>query len=353
MSYLTLEVTRRILTLSSAYSPPKGGIAQVVQSYSTMYPEFNHVATKKGDSSIEKLWSLTLSLFVFLYFCFCKDIRIVHVHGASNNSFRRKRVFINIAKFLGKKVVYHVHGAEFKEFYRCHPKQVEALFKRVDITVALSESWKLFFESAVGHKRVRIIENVVPQPTIRIINRDGRVHFLFLGELGRRKGIYDLLDSIADNVDYIKSKAVFHIGGSGEVEKVMQRISELGLEETVIFEGWVTGEKKIDLLNLADVYILPSYNEGLPVSILEAMSYRLPIISTPVGGIPEVVIENENGILVEPGNKTATGRAIIRMIENESFRRKAGEASFNRVKPYFPENVAEKLDAMYRELLEV
>jgi len=350
---ISKNVASRVLTLSASYNPPKGGIAQVIKVYSTMYPVFNHVATKRGESSVEKLWVLALSLFKFLYYCLFKGICIVHVHGASNNSFRRKRIFIYLASFLGKRVVYHVHGAEYKEFYSRNQKQVKALFKKVDVTVALSESWKAFFEQQVGHKNVKVIENVVTPPIIRPIKVDCLVHFLFLGELGRRKGIYDLLHSVADKIDFIKGKAVFHIGGNGEVEKVRQLISELKLEEIVVFEGWVSGDKKIDFLNLADVYILPSYNEGLPISILEAMSYGLPIISTPVGGIPEVVIDNQNGLLVEPGDRNAIGDAIIRMVENTEFRKKAGEASCHKVRPYFPENVAGKLEAMYLELMDV
>ena len=351
MLKLSLETTQHVLTLSASYTPPQGGIAQVIQTYSTMYPVFNHVATKRGDTSFEKIAALSLALFKFTYYCLFRKIRIVHVHGASNNSFWRKRIFISLAKVFRKKVVYHVHGAEYKDFYSNNPEPVKSVFNKVDTIIALSESWRVFFEESIGHQDVRVIENVVSPPTIHTVKKDSRIRFLFLGEFGHRKGIYDLLDSIFDNLESIKEKAVFHLAGNGEVGKVRQRISELGLEEVIAFEGWVSGERKVKLLNLADVYILPSYNEGLPISVLEAMSYSIPVISTPVGGIPEIVGDNENGLLVQPGDKTVLGDAIVRMIEDCSFRETAGEKSFVKVQPYFRENVAGKLECMYRSLL--
>lgn len=351
MNRLTLENSRHVLTLSASYTPPMGGIAQVIEIYSTMYPVFNHVATMRGDSYPKKLLALFSALFKFVYYCIVKDICIVHVHGASANSFWRKRIFICLAKLLGKKVIYHVHGGEFKKFYSLHPKPVKSLINKVDVVVALSNSWRSFFEEELGHQNVQIVENVVLPPSRPSDKCDQRIHFLFLGKLGCGKGIYDLLDTFADNIDALRGKALLHIGGNGEVEKVRQRIRELELEDVVVFEGWVSGDRKIDLLNLADVYILPSYNEGLPISILEAMAYRLPIISTPVGGIPEIVVDNENGFLVEPGDSKALGEAILKMLSNEDFRKSAGKSSFLRVQPYFPDSVLVKLEDIYQELL--
>lgn len=351
MGSLTAECSRQVLTVSVAYLPPKGGIAQVISAFSKIYPVFNHVATSSEGSLPQKSFKLFSAIFKFLYYCIFKNIKIVHVHGASYNSFSRKKIFIFLARLMGKKVVYHVHGAEYKKFYSNNERSVTNLFKKVDLVVALSESWKFFFEDEVGHRNVKVIQNIVSLPVRLAVQEDGLVHFLFLGVLGQRKGIYDLLDAVSEHIGELKGKAVFHIGGNGETQKVKERIVQLRLEGLVVFEGWVSGERKVRLLNQADVYILTSYNEGLPISILEAMAYKLPIISTPVGGIPEVVIQNKNGFLVSPGDKQAIGKAILKMMESKNFRCAAGEVSYSKIQPHFPDNVAEKLEAMYRELL--
>lgn len=107
--------------------------------------------------------------------------------------------------------------------------------------------------------------------------------------MGKRKGIYDLLDVLSEHREEFLNKLEFLFGGDGDVEQVQAIIKEQNLNNIAKYQGWVSGIKKERLLNQADAYILPSYNEGLPISVLEAMSYSLPIISTTVGGIPEIL----------------------------------------------------------------
>lgn len=107
--------------------------------------------------------------------------------------------------------------------------------------------------------------------------------------MGKRKGIYDILDVLSEHREEFLNKLEFLFGGDGDVEQVQAIIREQNLNNIAKYQGWVSGIKKERLLNQADAYILPSYNEGLPISVLEAMSYSLPIISTTVGGIPEIL----------------------------------------------------------------
>ena len=132
-------------------------------------------------------------------------------------------------------------------------------------------------------------------------------------------------------------KIELRIGGGGEVEKLKELISKYELEDFVYYEGFVSGNKKETLLNECDAYILPSYTEGLPVSILEAMSYGKPILSTPVGGIPEVV--KENGILFQPGDLSAIREAIELIANNKSRRKEMGLKSKEMIEYYLPANV--------------
>ena len=123
------------------------------------------------------------------------------------------------------------------------------------------------------------------------------------------------------------------------------------IENIVKFEGWVSGDKKIDLLNWCDVYILPSFNEGLPISILEAMSYSHPIISTPVGGILEVLHDGENGIVVNPGNVNEIYNSLLFFVNNRNLIKLQGETSEKLVQPFFPESVFMKLKSIYESLI--
>jgi glycosyltransferase involved in cell wall biosynthesis len=174
---------------------------------------------------------------------------------------------------------------------------------------------------------------------------------LFLGKIGHRKGIFDLIEVLAENRSVYEGRLELIIGGNGDIKKLEKVIIERGLESIVKYEGWVSGEKKQWLFSECDVYILPSYNEGLPLSILEAMSYGLPIISTCVGGIPEIVFDGENGFLITPGNKKEIDLLLSNLLTNSELINIMGKNSNKIVSSYYPERVIPKLQKIYSSLL--
>ena len=102
----------------------------------------------------------------------------------------------------------------------------------------------------------------------------------------------------------------------------------------------------------ADIYVLPSYAEGLPMSILEAASYGLPIVATRVGGIPEIIDDGVNGFLIDPGDKGALTDRLLRLIENPELRSQMGRAAYQKVKEKFDvDTVVKQLDSLYQEFL--
>lgn len=340
-----------ILTIGIAYEPVRGGVAAVEKTYSTFYEPFNHIATVVADNAIKKAVIAVRGVMQFLWWMFFHpEVKIVHVHGSINASFWRKCIFIYIAKSFGKKVIFHCHSGGFETFTHKHKYAVRKLISRCDAVIALSDYWKSFFEKELGCNHVEIIKNVIPAPQYSH-HPTNRFTLLFLGLLGQNKGIYDLLSVIADNKDTFNRKLCLCIGGNGEVEKVKNLIKSYGISDMVKYEGWVSGDKKTDLLNCADAYILPSYKEGLPISILEAMSYALPIISTPVGGIPEIVKNGVNGYLVTPGNKEEIGQAIKHLMDSMEKRREMGRVSQRLVKEHLPIYVEKQLCELYRRVL--
>ena len=243
-----------------------------------------------------------------------------------------------------------MHAGRFAVFYQQHRYAVRKVVDKSDVIIALSEFWKEYFKKEFPTKRVEIIKNVISAPKVHK-QQTSYFTLLFLGLLGKNKGIYDLLECIRDHKVEFQGKLKLYIGGNGEIENVKQLIKEYGIADIVIFEGWVSGDKKIELLNNSDAYILPSYKEGLPISILEAMSYGMPIISTPVGGIPEIVSNGENGYLVEPGNKEDIYKAIISLLNDSDLRNRMGNVSLSRVGEHLPEYVEKQLETLYDSLL--
>lgn len=342
---------KNVLTIGIDYRVVHGGVAAVESVYSTFYQPFNHVATVVDYGACRKLLTFFKAYVQFWkWMLWHKEIKIVHVHGASDASFWRKRIFINLAKMFGKKVVFHCHGSEFKRFTSQHQNAVRKTLNKCDCIIALSESWKEWFEKTIHHKNIVVIKNVIAPPHVKKIKHDGFV-MLFLGRLGKRKGIYDLMDVLVNHRTEFDGKIKFLFGGDGDVEQVKEIIKKNGLENIAEYQGWVNGEKKEYLLNMADTYILPSYNEGLPISVLEAMSYSLPIISTTVGGIPEVLTNGDNGFIMEPGDKNAIYQAIHALMKNGKLREQMGKKSFEKVQVHLPDYVTKQLRDLYGSLI--
>lgn len=344
---------RHILTIGIAYEPVRGGVAAVENVYSTFYKPFNHIATvgSGDDSKARKLLAFVKAYFKFWWWMLRhKEIKVVHVHGSSGPSFWRKRFFIRMAKRFGKKVVFHCHGGNFPQFTARHRKAVTEIIEQCDCIVALSEWWKQWFEQTFRCKEVVVIKNVIPQPHIHKTPHEG-FNLLLLGLLGKNKGVYDLLDILTEHKQEFQGKIQVLLGGNGEVEMVQGMIKERGLENLAKYEGWVSGDKKAQLLNCADTYVLPSYFEGVPISILEAESYGLPVISTRVGGIPEIVEDGVNGILITPGDKDALYRAINKLMGDKTLAQQMGAKSLAIAEEHLPNHVEKQLSDMYTKLI--
>jgi glycosyltransferase involved in cell wall biosynthesis len=103
--------------------------------------------------------------------------------------------------------------------------------------------------------------------------------------------------------------------------------------------GWVTGENKEALLSTASIFVLPSYYEGLPMSVLEAMAWGVPVITTPVGGIPEVVRHGEEGVIVQPGDIVGLTAALRQLLDDESLRQRLGANGRKRIQHIFSDEV--------------
>lgn len=336
-----------------------GGISAVVQYWNEYIEGLQYYPTYKlSNIFIRALWFASSYIRLALRMMYDKNAKILHLHTAADGSFWRKSQLTKLGKFFGRKVVLHVHASRFKDFYNeasdSKKEWIRKTLVKVDVLVVLSNSWKEWFkEIGVAEERIVVLHNITPYPTnIPSAHiKDGKVHLLFMGEIGQRKGVFDILRGLAKHKDDIIGRIELRIGGNRNEEKLLTVIKNSGLEDVVKYEGWVGGDKKLQLLNWADVFVLPSFNEGLPISILEAMSYGHPIISTPVGGIPEVVEANVNGMIVTPGDEEQIYQAIKKYMEHPELIELEGKESYRRVETYLPDYVLHHLKCIYESLI--
>lgn len=354
------DLSARVLMAGNYYKHHHpGGISAVVQYWSQYIENLQYYPTYKLSNVVVRVgWFACSYLRLALRMKFDKNVKILHLHTAADGSFLRKSMLVKLGHRMGKKVVLHVHASRFKDFYneasQKKKQRILQTLNSVDVLIVLSHSWKEWFVSlGISKDKIVILHNITSYPTKidSAKKNDGKVHFLFMGEIGQRKGVFDILRALTIHREELVGKIELRIGGNKHEEELKKAIDDGNLQEIVKFEGWVGGEKKLQLLNWADVFILPSFNEGLPISILEAMSYGHPIISTPVGGIPEVVETGRNGILVTPGNEEEIFNAINYYVENRNRIPEEGEKSNDVARTYLPDYVLNHLKEIYEKLI--
>jgi len=354
-------ISKQILLVGPDYKNHRGGIGALIAVHKDQYEVFNFIPSYRPykNNLVKSFFFLRQLIAIMLHLSKNSHIKIVHIHSSKQGSFYRKLLIACIVKwFFRRKTINHIHTGNFKRFYdnsnRVSQKVIRYFLQLNDVTVTVSAFWKEYFETLFSLQNVYRINNIVtaPLPSGPLNNIDnGYVSFLFLGLIDLNKGIFDLLKVLSQNKATLSNRFKLIIAGDGNVGLLHETIRMNGLNELVEFKGWVTGEEKQHLLRTADVFILPSYYEGLPVSVLEAMSYGKPVIATSVGGIPEIVQQGFNGILNKPGDLKALLNAILYYINDREEIAKHGSNSFQIVKEYFPEAIMPKLEAVYSSLL--
>lgn len=285
-----------------------------------------------------------------------KDYDIIHIHMASKGSFYRKSIIINIAKLMNKKVILHLHGACFKEFYEemsndTQKKYIRYILENVDKIIVLSEEWKKIISEWVEND-ISVLENAVFLPKENLYNYNSK-KITMLGRLEKRKGTYDLLDIIEELKDDDRFKHItFSLAGDGDLAELQQFINNKNIGEKIEVLGWINSTQRDRLLRETMIYVLPSYNEGMPMSVLEAMSYGIPTISTYVGGIPRVIRDNENGFLIQPGDKNHLKENIINLIESEETRKKISNEAYREISLNFSiKSNIDKIKTIYESIV--
>ncbi len=334
----------------------KGGISTLVNNYYQAgldkKIELAYLKTMEDGSKIRKLFVAVKSFSRFLLMSGQYDL--LHVHMASGASFHRKSFFIRHAKRLNKRIIIHLHGAEFKKYYheRNNEKQqknIRTIFGYADCVIALSNSWKEFLSTITDPHKIEVIYNCVPVPTEFEKNHTEK-GMLFLGRIGDRKGIFDLMEIMPDIIKAYP-QAHLSVGGDGEIKRLHDCIEEHDLQNYVTHIGWVTDEAKEKHLMESSIYLLPSYNEGLPMGMLEAMSYKCAVVTSNVGGIPEVINHGQNGLMVEPGDQKGLQSLILDLMLDENKCIHMGENAYRSIlEDYSCEIAIKRVLAVYHKL---
>lgn len=354
----------RILMVGTALDG-RGGVAAVlsVLRASGLFEReaVHYVSTHREGSALAKLCHGCAGLWTTLRTCLLHRPAIVHAHASSGASFVRKSLVLLLARASGCKTIFHLHGGSFRQYALERSgvlmrRWIRHTLERSSLVIALSDSWAAFLAGFAPRARVTVVPNAVPLPAIGATGTSGAGgegvpgRILFLGRLEPAKGTAELLDAVAALAPHFPQLHLV-MGGNGDLDGVKREAAARGIADRIALPGWLDGAARDAELARAGVFCLPSHAEGLPMSVLEAMAAGRAVVASSVGGIPELVQDGVNGLLVPAHDGAALAAALARLLDNDGLRRRLGAQARATVEArYSTRAVCGRLAAIYNDL---
>lgn len=299
--------------------------------------DIEHFSTVVAGPKRRKARVALSALLQFVRRLLARPVSVVYVHVGGDVSLYRKSVFILVARVLGKCVLVHYHAGHFESYYHSRSRLGRWYLRRV-----LQSSQRLLVVShclretmlrILPDVQVRVLHNAVHQAAL--VNGEARadtdrLRILFMGDLSASKGVHDLLAAMPRIVARAP-QVRFLLCGKGDVRSIRRYCQRRGLRPFIEYIGPVPLSERGKILRRAQVFVLPSYEEGLPVSLLEAMAVGLPVVSTPVGGIPEAIIDGVNGFLIPPGDVESLTERLLALVADPALRYRMARANRERI----------------------
>ncbi len=297
--------------------------------------------------------NLLLSLVTFVRLsCSIAKVRpsLVHYHTSRGLAFLKDMVLAAMVRCLFRvTTILHIRSSDATSILvsrvpRLQYFQLKILPYCCDRLVLLSENVLNDFAAILGPEagrrfraRCTVLPNFTLLPATYRRHQEPKdcVRVFYIGNLGAGKGIYDILEAAKRLKDQVTSPFQVILAGPfndrQEEQRVRTMVADFHLDETIVFLGTVYEAKKEAAFLQADVFVLPSYSEGMPQSLLEAMAYGLPVVVSNVGGIPEVVCDGQEGLMIKPGDIDELCRALKQLIESLECRQRMGAAARHRM----------------------
>jgi glycosyltransferase involved in cell wall biosynthesis len=254
---------------------------------------------------------------------------VIHINLSSYGSTYRKLIISRLAHSLDIPYVLHLHGANYGEFWSERDtrlnRAIRKMFGGAAQVIVLGNVWRDMVLARCPEARVVIVPNATAAPTLPRKPGDGTARILFLGRVGARKGVPQLTHALSRMLDVPHWHAT--IAGDGEVDEARATASGLGLTDRIDFPGWCDERQVAELISRADILVLPSFAENLPMSVIEGMAAGLAVVTTRVGAVTDIVTDGETGLLVDAGDLDGLANALRRVVTDEALRNRLGAAA--------------------------
>lgn len=334
-----------------------GGINAVVQTYrrAGLFDRWNlrYVTSYRGKKTAMQLRTMAAAIPAVAWALLRGRVALMHVHSASRGSFWRKSLFCTLAHWARVPYVFHLHSGEFPHFYNRELNAigrwwVRRVLRQAAAVAVLTPSWLAPVGRIEPGARLCELPNPVPLPLEVSVLRAVPQRVLFLGRLRESKGVFDLLRAIP--VVLTRYPGIrFCLAGDGDLDAVQSAAVKAGVQSAIELPGWVDGERKDAELASADLLVLPSHFEGLPICVLEAMAHGVPVVATPVGGVPHALDQGRCGVLTPVGDDRALAEAMMALLGDMPRRRTLAVLARKRAEQLFsPPSACAALETLWR-----
>lgn len=335
----------------------QGGICSVLLSYKKLFglKDCNFLASYNG--SFLKSIPLVIKTCFGILLKKKKRIDLYQLHTASYGSFWRMFIISLALRLRRKKYAVHIHGSVFDQFClnasAIGKFSIKNYFRHAAKIIVLSSEMETFLRS-FDEKLQNFTtvpnpgESIALQPTDLSLHQEP-VKVVFSGRFGDRKGVLDLVKAF-DEASF-SVPVELYLFGDGEVERVCNAVAQAKKKDLIKVSSWLQHDEYIKRLPEFDLLVLPSYAERFSMSLVEALGFGIPVISTFVGGTAEVVEDGVCGILCQPGDIQSIARALEKLVNDRDLRIQMGLAGWKRAKSNFTaEVVLGKLEKVYEDI---
>jgi glycosyltransferase involved in cell wall biosynthesis len=327
-----------VLVATPAAATGQGGIDRVMaglkgelarQGVADIEAEFR--ATRGGGHIAFAAFYLASFLMRMLVLRAAGRLDLVHINLSTAGSTLRKLQVARLCRWLGVPYAIHLHGGSYPKFWKDDGSRLSRaileMFNDAAIVLVLGEVWRQFVTSRAPEAadRIVVVPNAAANPTLPHTGGGDKVHILFLGRLNAAKGAPQLGEALYRMRDIPLWRAT--LAGDGSLEEARAKAGEMGLVDRVDLPGWVDGPGVAELIASADILVLPSFIENLPLSIIEGMASGLAVVATPVGAVEDIISDGNTGLLVQPGDVDSLTAALTRLVGDPALRAKLGAAA--------------------------
>ena len=325
-----------------------GGISKVISCYQTTdfwkAEDVTWIESHCSGPVAKKLFVLLRGIILFIFAL--PRAKIAHIHFTGRNSANRKFLFYLMSRLFKIKIVSHVHAPNLGDLADIANFPFIHMIKNSDRVISLAPLWTKALNDIV-HREYIVLNN--PSAGYCSLSNKKEKIILFAGKLESRKGYIDLINAFARIKERQNYKLI--LAGDGDIKHARQLIVDLQLQDVEV-TGWLQTKEMMALFSRASIFVLPSYGEGFPISIIDAMSNNCAVITTPVGGIPDLLTDAVTCFFVHQGDTDALAAALDELITNDIIR---GEIALNgytlAVRIFDKINITKKLSQIYSELL--